>query len=122
MICRFVTERKARVRITPICRFWPRKGCPIAPMTYYARVARSPSKRALRDAVVTQLLSGYYEPDQSGRRGPEPLYGSLKMWGRLRRLAIKGVSRCQVERPMRATGAESTDEHMRDVRRAPSDG
>ena len=64
---------------------------------------RTPSKRALWDTTITQVLAGYYEPDEHGRRKPEALYGSLKMWAHLNREGIE-VARCTVERLMRANG------------------
>jgi transposase InsO family protein len=55
------------------------------------------------DAALTETLAGICEPDENGRRPPECLYGSLKMWEHLRRQGIK-VARCTVERLMRARG------------------
>jgi putative transposase len=55
-------------------------GVPIIPHTYFAHVVRSPSKRALWDMSITEILTGCYTPDEYGRRPPESLYGSLKMW------------------------------------------
>ena len=78
-------------------------GCPIAPRTFYAWLTRAPSARALWDTVVTEILAGYYEPDEHGRRKPEALYGATKMWAHLRRQGIN-VARCTVERLMRANG------------------
>jgi transposase InsO family protein len=49
------------------------------------------------------VLAGYYEPDETGRRKPESLYGAVKMWAHLQRQGI-GVARCTVERLMRANG------------------
>ena len=63
-------------------------GVPIAPRTFYAWVVRAPSKRSLWDATITAILAGYYEPDENGRRKPESLYGSLKMWAHLNREGI----------------------------------
>jgi transposase InsO family protein len=63
-------------------------GVPIAPRTFHAWAVRAPSKRSLWDATITEVLAGYYEPDQHGRRKPESLYGSLKMWAHLRREGI----------------------------------
>jgi putative transposase len=57
----------------------------------------------VRDAALTEILAGIYEPDEHGRRRPESLYGSLKMWEHLNRQGIK-VARCTVERLMRASG------------------
>ncbi len=62
---------------------------------------RAPSKRSLWDATITEILAGYYEPDESGRKKPESLYGSLKMWAHLQREGIP-VAKSTVERLMRA--------------------
>lgn len=78
-------------------------GVPIAPRTFYAWAQRAPSKRALWDATITEILAGYYEPDQHGRKRPESLYGSLKMWAHLRRQGIP-VAKSTVERLMRRNG------------------
>jgi len=37
---------------------------------------------------ITAVLAGYYQPDEHGRRKPESLYGSLKMWAHLQREGI----------------------------------
>ena len=78
-------------------------GVAIAPRTFYAWVKRAPSKRALWDATITEVLAGYYEPGDDGRRKPESLYGSLKMWAHLRREGIQ-AARYTVERLMRTHG------------------
>jgi hypothetical protein len=39
-------------------------GCQIAPRTFFAWVRRAPSKRDLWDTVITEILAGYYEPDE----------------------------------------------------------
>jgi putative transposase len=78
-------------------------GVPIAPRTFYAWASRAPSKRALWDATITEILAGYYEPDEAGRRKPESLYGSLKMWAHLQRDGIP-VAKSTVERLMRRNG------------------
>ena len=76
---------------------------PIAPRTYWARRSRPPSRRAVTDAALTEILAGICEPDERGRRKPESLYGSLKMWEHLNRQGVT-VARCTVERLMRAHG------------------
>jgi HTH-like domain/Integrase core domain len=78
-------------------------GVPIAPRTFYAWAVRAPSKRALWDATITEVLAGYYEPDEHGRRKPESLYGSVKMWAHLQREGIP-VAKSTVERLMRRHG------------------
>jgi putative transposase len=87
----------------PICRALSQHGLKIAPRTYWARRSRPPSRRSVRDQALTEILAGIYEPDERGRRKPESLYGSLKMWEHLRRQGIS-VARCTVERLMRASG------------------
>jgi transposase InsO family protein len=87
----------------PICRALSAHGIKIAPRTYWARAARPPSRRAVADAALTEILAGICEPDERGRRKPESLYGSLKMWEHLNRQGIT-VARCTVERLMRAHG------------------
>ena len=52
---------------------------------------------------IAEMLAGYYTPDERGRRRPESLYGSLKMWTHLQRLGVP-VARCTVERLMREQG------------------
>jgi putative transposase len=103
VICAFIAEHKARFGVASICRALSGHGCQIAPRTYYAWATRAASKRALWDTAVTEVLAGYYEPDEHGRRRPESLYGSLKMWAHLRREGIE-VARCTVERLMRSNG------------------
>jgi len=76
---------------------------PVAARTYWACRSRPLSKRALRDAAVTEILAGIYEPDGRGRRVPESLYGSLTTRAFLRRQGIP-VARCTVERLMRTQG------------------
>lgn len=75
----------------------------IAPRSYYAWRGRGPSKRALWDTTIIEILAGIYEPDEDGRRPPESLYGAEKMWAHLQRQQIP-VARCTVERLMRIHG------------------
>ena len=103
LICQFITEHRDRFGVAPICRALSAHGVPIAPRTYYAQLARTPSKRALWDTAVTEILAGIYQPDERGRRPPESLYGSLKMWAHLHRQGIP-VAKCTVERLMRVNG------------------
>ena len=103
MICAFITEHRASFGVASICRVLTEHGCKIAPRTYYAQLRRAPSKRSLWDTTITEMLSGYYEPDSDGRRKPESLYGATKMWAHLLRSGIP-VARCTVERLMRKNG------------------
>jgi putative transposase len=103
LICEFIAEHRARFGVAPICRVLSEHGCKIAPRTFYAWQARPPSKRALWDMTVTEILAGYYTLDADGRRKPESLYGAAKMWAHLQRQGI-AVAKCTVERLMRANG------------------
>ena len=55
--------------------------------------------------MITPILAGYYEPDVHGRKAPESLCGSVKMWAHLSRQNIT-VAKCTVERLMKANGWE----------------
>ncbi len=103
LICAFIDEHKERFGVVPICRALTIQGVAIAPRTYWAHRSSAPSKRALWDTTITEILAGYYEPDADGKRPPESLYGSLKMWAHLQRQAIP-VARRTVERIMRHNG------------------
>ena len=80
LICQFIDEHKGTYGVVPICRALAVRGVQIAPRTYWAHCSSAPSKRALWDTTITEILAGYYEPDADGKRPPESLYGSLKMW------------------------------------------
>ena len=103
LICQFIDERKQEFGVAPICRALSAPGIQIAPRTYWARRAAVPGKRELWDTAVTEILTGIYEADENGRRPPESLYGTVKMWAHLNRQGIP-VAKCTVERLKRAHG------------------
>ncbi len=80
LICEFIDEHREKFGVVPICRALAVHGVQIAPRTYWAHRLAAPSKRALWDTTITEILAGYYEPGADGKRPPESLYGSLKMW------------------------------------------
>lgn len=86
-----------------MCRALDSAGMRIARETYYAWKRRGPSKRSLWETTISEILAGYYLPDEFGRNRPESLYGSRKMWAHLQREGIE-VARCTVERLMAANG------------------
>ena len=96
LICEFIDQHREECGVVPICRALVVHGVnrpahlPGAPLA-------GPSKRALWDTTVTEILAGYYGPDADGKRPPESLYGSLKMWAHLQRQGI-AVARRTVER------------------------
>ena len=53
--------------VVPICRALAVHGVQIAPRTYWAHRSAAPSKRALWDTTITEILAGYYEPDADGQ-------------------------------------------------------
>lgn len=103
VICAFIGTEKDRFGVVPICRALTAHGIPIAPRTYWARLAAAPSKRQLWDTAVTEILAGIYEPGADGRCPPESLYGTVKVWAHLRRQGIP-VAKSTVERIKRAHG------------------
>ena len=108
MICRFILAHRDEYGVAPICRVLTAHGATIAPRTFYAWLKRPLSARAVWDVTISGVLASYYlERDERGRRKPEALYGSLKMWAHLQRLGIE-VARCTVERLMRANGWAGT--------------
>ena len=103
VVCAFIDEHAEEFGVVPICRALAVHGVQIAPRTYWAHRSAGPSKRELWDTTITEILSGVYEPDAKGKRPPESLYGSLKVWAHLQRQGIP-VARCTVERIMAANG------------------
>ena len=89
MICEFIDENKQAYGVVPICRALAVDGMQIAPRTYWAHRSATPSKRALWDTTITEILAGIYEPNEKGKRPPESLYGSLKMWAHLQRQGVR---------------------------------
>ena len=103
LICQFIDEHREEFGVVPICCALAVYRVQIAPRTYWAHRWSAPSKRALWDTTITEILAGYYETRRRGKRPPESLYGSLKMWAHLQRQGIP-VARRMVERIMRANG------------------
>lgn len=101
LICAFIDVHKERFGVAPICRALAAHGIQIAPRTYWAQLSAGPSRRALWDAAITEILAGIYERGPDGWRPPESLYGSVKMWAYLQRQGIP-AAKCTVERIMRA--------------------
>ncbi len=96
----FITTRRARFGVAPICRVLTAHGCQIAPETYYAALRRPPCARELRDARVLVQIRRVHEASTC-------LYGARKVYHQLRREGgVDGVpvARCTVERLMRLDG------------------
>ena len=83
--------------VEPICTVLSEHGVKIAPSTYYEARNRAPSKRAVRDAEIVELIAR--------ARGNRFVcrFGARKMWLHLRRNG-HDVARCTVERLMAHQG------------------
>jgi putative transposase len=88
---RFIDAHRERFGVEPICSVLE-----VAPSTYYARRARPPSARALRDGELKLKIQRVFDQNFG-------VYGAEKVWAQLRREGIC-VARCTVERLMRALG------------------
>jgi transposase InsO family protein len=75
LICQFIDKHKQAYGVVPICRALAVHGVQIAPRTYWAHRSAAPSKRALWDTTITEILAGIYEPGIDGRRPPESAVG-----------------------------------------------
>ena len=83
--------------VEPICRVLTEHGVMIAPSTYYEARNRAPSKRALRDVEVIELIASARAHRFRVR------FGARKMWLHLRRQG-HDVARCTIERLMTRNG------------------
>ena len=91
MLVGFIDENRHELGVEPVC-----KVLQVAPSTYYAakRRERQPSARAVRDAVMMQVLMALWVANRK-------VYGVDKLWKAARR-AGHDVGRDQVARLMRA--------------------
>ena len=93
----FIDEHRDQFGVEPICRVLTEHEIPIAPSTYYEARNRPPSRRALRDAEITELIKTARQ-----QRFGDTL-GARKMWLHLRRQGHQ-VARCTIERLMTQNG------------------
>jgi putative transposase len=91
VIVGFIDENRDELGVEPICR-----DLQVAPSTYYAAKKRSPSARAVRDAVMIPILLAIWQANYS-------VYGAHKLWKAARR-AGHDIGRDQVARLMRQAG------------------
>lgn len=95
----FIDDHRDRFGVEPICKVLSQHDVPIAPSTYYAFKKRPPSARAVRDAELVVEIQRVFFDREKGRG----ISGARKIWRLLARDGIV-VSRCRVERLMRAHG------------------
>jgi putative transposase len=93
----FIDTHREEFGVEPICRVLTEHGLKVAPSTYYEARTRKPSKRALRDAEITELIRAARQHRFVAR------FGARKMWLYLRR-AGHDVARCTIERLMAHNG------------------
>jgi putative transposase len=89
----YIDQHKERFGVEPICRTLG-----IAPSSYYARRARPPSARQLRDGELVDEI-------HAARDGYRRVYGIRKTWRELSRRGVE-AGRDRVGRLMRAEGLE----------------
>lgn len=107
MVIAFITEHKdhrvgdgLRWGVEPLCDVLTEHGVTIRPSTYYEWVSKVPTKRALRDEEVSELIRTARESSRL-----IAALGSRKMWLLLRRKGHE-VARCTIERLYREHGWE----------------
>jgi putative transposase len=101
----YIDQHKDRFGVEPICAALRAEGIAVAPSGYYAAKNRAPSRRALSDAALGEVIEATFWDRDKGRG----VYGARKLWHQLRRDGVTGpdgqpVARCTVERLMRALG------------------
>jgi putative transposase len=87
----YVDAHRDEFGVEPICRVLQ-----VAPSTYYAAKARSPSARPVRDEQLKAEITRVFEANYC-------CYGARKVWRQLRREGVV-VTRCTVQRLMRQLG------------------
>ena len=53
----FIAAHRGEYGVEPICAVLTEHGCSIAPSTFYAAQARTPSRRQLRDAELVEIIT-----------------------------------------------------------------
>ena len=104
MIVGFIDEHRDELGVEPVCR-----ALQIAPSTYYAAKRRQiePSARALRDAVMMQILLTLWVANRK-------VYGAHKLWKAARRAGHE-IGRDQVARLMRELAIEGISRRRKKV-------
>ena len=112
---RFITEHKdqhvsgpdggagLRWGVEPMCAVLCEHGVPISPSTYYEWIAKTPTRRQLRDAELVEIITTARQDKKKGKF--VQTLGSRKLWIWLRGQG-HDVARCTVERIMGEQGWE----------------
>ncbi len=99
---RYIDAHRDEFGVEPICRTLE-----MAPSTYYSAKSRPASARALRDAVMLQVLMVLWVANRK-------VYGAHKLWKAARR-AGHGIGRDQVARLMRELAVEGVSRRRKRV-------
>jgi putative transposase len=104
VIVGFIDEHRHELGVEPVCH-----ALQIAPSTYYAAKRReiAPSARAIRDAVMCQVLMALWVTNRK-------VYGAHKLWKAARRAGHE-IGRDQVARLMRELGIEGISRRRKKV-------
>ena len=102
MIVEFIDEHRDEFGVEPICRVLQ-----VAPSTYYTAKSRALSARAVRDAVMVQVLMVLWVANRK-------VYGAHKLWKAAQRAGHE-IGRDQVARLMRQMGIEGVSRQRRKV-------
>lgn len=104
MIVGFIDEHRDELGVEPVCR-----ALQIAPSSYYAAKRREiePSARALRDAVMMQILLTLWVANRK-------VYGAHKLWKAAQRAGHE-IGRDQAARLMRELGIEGISRRRKKV-------
>ena len=89
--------------VEPMCAVLSEHGVPISPSTYYEWIAKTPTRRQMRDAELVEIITAAREDKKTGKF--VQTLGSRKLWIWLRGQG-HDVARCTVERIMREQGWE----------------
>lgn len=107
MIVGYIDDHRDEFGVESICRVLSEHGCKIAPSTYYAAKKRELSARAIRDAVMMQVLMVLWVSNRK-------VYGAHKLWKAARR-AGHDIGRDQVARLMRTMQVHGVSRQRRKV-------
>ena len=102
MIVGFIDAHRDEFGVEPICRVLQ-----VAPSTYYTAKSRALSARAVRDAVMVQVLMVLWVANRK-------VYGAHKLWKAAQRAGHE-IGRDQVARLMRQMGIEGVSRQRRKV-------
>ena len=89
LICQFIDEHQGTYGVVPICRALACAACRSPAQLYWAHCSAAPSKRALWDTTITEILAGFCRTQRRRKRPRRrACTASPKMWAHLQRQGI----------------------------------